>query len=167
MMKYYLPAGVLLLAAAAAATADEPRPTDKSALGRLVIEGKAVHRLSLETADFRLIELTPTEGGAALPAGRYEVVGVTLQGGRLVHRGLPGRDEDWFELRPGETHHLKVGAPLRPEVHVSRLGNRLTMGYGLIDAAGREYVGRHDAQPPTVTILRDGEPIASGRFEYG
>jgi hypothetical protein len=103
-----------------------------------------------------------------LPPGRYWVEQVELEGGYESSSNY-SRDDGWFELAPGRPHQLVVGAPLSPQVSVTRHGRFLEMDYGLVDAAGRSYTwssGRRPA-PPEFTVYRNDEVLGSGSFEYG
>ena len=54
-------------------------------------------------------------------------------------RTIIARDDEWFELAPGKPHQLVIGAPLSPQVTVTRHGKFLEMDCDLVDAAGRSY----------------------------
>jgi hypothetical protein len=155
---------LLPLLSAVAAENQPGRPA--TARCELILDGKAIDGVNLETTDFRFIEAKPAGGVILLPPGRYRVAGARLDGGRFHHHYRPEAPGDWFELQPGKPHRLALGAPLRPVVQVKRRGSRLMLDYVLVDGAGREYAGR-GSNPARFTIFRDGRQVGTGRFEYG
>lgn len=137
--------------------------------GQCVIQvmGQAVESITLvaEEGDGRQIMLR--SGRAKLPPGRYRVQAVQLKGG---YYAMMLGDQEWLTLSPGKPHVLRAGAPLTAHVAAVRQGRLLELNYELRDVAGRSYSPlRADRQPspPEFTILRDGQTIHSGAFQYG
>lgn len=143
---------------------------------RLTIEGRGIERLTLVEAndddDLRNEKVTKIERPGAivsLPAGKYRVQEVELKGGFSCHEYFAS-DDDWIHVAVGQSPVVKAGAPLTPKVSVKRTGRVLAIDYELVDAAGRTYTpGTADrrAKPPTFTVLKNGQTIGSGTFEYG
>lgn len=104
----------------------------------------------------------------SLPAGRYFVREVELTGGFQCYCWL-GDDDDWITLPASPPPVVKVGAPLTPQIQVERSGRLLKLDFQLVDAAGRGYSPKDEdaVAPPKFTILKNGQTIGSGSFEYG
>jgi len=141
---------------------------------RLTIKGRGIERLTLVEAndDLRNEKVTQIERPGAsisLPAGKYRVQRVELKGGLSCHTYFASEDV-WIHVAPGQSPVVKVGAPLTPKVRVSRAGRVLAIDYELVDAAGRTYTPEtadRRAKPPTFTVLKNGQSIGSGSFEFG
>jgi hypothetical protein len=75
----------------------------------------------------------------------------------------------WTQVSPDKSPVLKIGAPLKPTVHIARQGRVLTLDYKLLDAEGRNYSKRdtNGFPPPKFTVRKDGRIVGSGVFEYG
>ena len=105
-----------------------------------------------------------------LPAGRYRVEQVELDGGYVSWGGM-AQSEQWFDLAPGESQRLVVGAPLTQHVDVSRHGKFLEMSYQLTDQAGREYSHMSESEqlpdPPRFTAYKGNRVLGSDSFAYG
>ena len=105
-----------------------------------------------------------------LPAGKYRVENVELDGGYRL-KARHGRNDDWLELAPGKPCELVVGAPLSPQVTVKRHGRYLQLDYDLVDAAQRSYtkVANDGAKltRPRFTVSKGNEVLGSESFEYG
>jgi hypothetical protein len=105
-----------------------------------------------------------------LPAGKYRVENVELEGGYRL-KARHGRNDDWLELAPDKPCELIVGAPLSPQVTVKRHGRYLQMDYDLVDAAQRSYtkVANDGAKltRPRFTVSKGNEVLGSESFEYG
>ncbi len=68
------------------------------------------------------------------------------------------------EVKP---YDLKVGDPLIPSVTATRDGRSLRLDYQLLDSAGLSYKQEAHGQPPSFSIYKGDELIASGSFSYG
>ena len=142
-------------------------PASKPAVCQLRIEGRAIERLVLADESQETTELARPAESVPLPAGRYFVREVELTNGFRCYAWIGG-EEDWIQVPADPTPVVKVGAPLTPKVSVQRAGRLLKLDYELVDAAGRRYTPKDDAAaPPQFTILKNGQTIGSGSFEYG
>jgi hypothetical protein len=56
---------------------------------------------------------------------------------------------------------------LTPHVRVTRQGRLLRLDYELLDARGTKTVLDPSGPKPHFEILRDGQQLAAGDFEYG
>jgi hypothetical protein len=68
---------------------------------------------------------------------------------------------------PARPNRLPSGAELRPVVKATRQGRTLKLEYKLLDAAGRNWAGRHRAKEPRFTVYKGNRQIGSGSFRYG
>lgn len=137
--------------------------------GGLAIQGRAIERLTLVDANDKVTAIERPQESILLPAGKYRVQQVELQGGFSCHEYFAS-DDAWIHVAAGRTPVLKVGAPLTPQVSVKRTGRVLTVDYELVDAAGRTYAPGNDnrrTKPPAFAVLKNGRTIGSGSFEYG
>ena len=133
---------------------------------RLKIEGRGIERLTLVDANEQPTQIERPGESVPLPAGRYRVQQVELQGGFRCHEFAASEDA-WLQVAPDQSPVLKAGAPLTPRVRVKREARLLTLQYELVDAAGRHYTPDDKDSPPQFSIFKDGRPIDSGSFEYG
>ena len=156
-----------------------PTTTGQPGLCELRIEGHSIVSLTLLKATARPSDGTEQLAGERhmrpghslwLPAGRYRVTGVEVEGGYQFDE-RSGPQDAWFELAPGTSHALAIGAPLAPRVTVKRHGRFLEMDADLVDAAGRSYLYvRQEGQrppPPQFTVYKNEEVLGSDSFEYG
>lgn len=149
----------------------ESPPTPKAdavaANYQLRIEGRGIERLVLVDENQKPTEFAKPGGSVSLPAGRFFVRKVELTGGFQCYDWLDD-DEDWITLPASSPPVVKVGAPLTPQVHIQRAGRLLQLDYQLVDAAGRGYSPDDDTvPPPKFSVLKNGQTIGSGSFEYG
>jgi hypothetical protein len=135
----------------------------------LAIEGSSIQSVSLVAEDRGNRPILLRRGRATLPPGRYRVQSVELEGG---YRAILYEKPEQFTLAPDRPYVFRAGAPLTARVEAVRQGRMLELNYKLTDVAGRSYApqaltpaGRSTA--PQFTILRDGQSIHSGAFEYG
>jgi len=133
---------------------------------QLNIDGKFIEKLILDVEGGGTKELARPASSVSLPAGRYRVRQVELEG-KYRCSIFAAKKDDWFRLSPNQSHHLKVGAPLTPKVSATRQGRLIEIDYELLDACGRSYSARRRANPPTFAVFKDGQEIGSGTFEYG
>lgn len=141
-----------------------------SSLGELKLEGKFIRRLVLESGH-SLVLLDLPKPSVSIPTGKYHLQDLLLE----IDEAEIFRAEK-FTARTGEISIsetepaiLKIGGPLEGTVEVNRIGNVLEMNYHLVGGGGHGYrslQGRPD-NPPTFAIYKDGQKIASGKFEYG
>jgi hypothetical protein len=142
-------------------------PASKPAVCQLRIEGRAIERLVLADESQETTELARPAESVPLPAGRYFVREVELTNGFRCYAWI-GDDDDWIQVPADPAPVVKVGAPLTTKVSVQRAGRLLTLDCELVDAAGRRYTPRdHTTAPPQFKIVKNGQTIGSGSFEYG
>lgn len=141
-------------------------PPAAAAVYPLRIEGRGIERLEFADEDQKPTVFTKPGASVSLPAGRYFVREVELTGGFECYGWLD--DGGWITLPADSPPVVKAGAPLTPKVQLKRAGRLLQLDYQLVDAAGRGYSPDEDAvPPPTFRILKNGQTIGSGSFEYG
>lgn len=136
---------------------------------QLNIEGQAIERLTLVDAGEKETAIERPGKSISLPAGKYRLRDVELQGGFSCHEYFAS-DDDWIHVAAGQSAVLKAGAPLTPRISVKRSGRVLTIDHELADAAGRTYTPGTEnrrAKPPAFTVFKNGQTIGSGSFEYG
>jgi len=158
----------------------QPLPVQNQApLCELQIDGHSIQSLTL-LGDSPEIGLDGEYAGTQrflrpgksvlLPAGRYHVLDVTLEGGFEAHENFLDARQ-WIDVSPDTPCKLAIGAPLSPRVSVQRHGRFLEMDCDLVDAGGRSYVASdgvaRQAPPPAFTVYKDGQVLGSGSFEYG
>ncbi len=150
---------------AALGAASTSGATASPAMATLEIAGQGIERLTLEAGRGQpartLVRPSPT---VSLPPGDYRVQHVELAGGFSF---VAPSQEPWFTLRPGETHRIILGAPLRPTVRAERQGHFLQLDYELRDAGGRLCQSAVRQDPPRFTIEHNGEVVATGVFQFG
>jgi hypothetical protein len=158
---------VFVLTAAGLARGAEPAGTPPaSPAGWLVIAGKGVTDVRLDQRIGPCMHRTPVDGKVSLTPGEYRLTTIQL-GGNYGAYCRDGKEEDWFQLGPGESRTVRIGAPLTPTVRVQRQGRLLRLDYQLLDAEGWNYSPQDRMNPPEFRVYRDGEEIGSGSFEYG
>jgi len=147
--------------------AEPPGPSSPDC--ELKSRGHSVTQLWLEVHGAANRQVLRPGRSVLLPAGRYRVLQVLLDGGRYAHvRQSP--EEEWFELAPGRPHELVVGAPLSRRLTATRQGRFLELGWDLVDAAGRTYsvkTGLDCPAPPKFAVFQGDRKIGSGSFRYG
>jgi hypothetical protein len=152
---------------------------DQPGLCELRIEGQSIRQLTLLRDDPQLGQNAENLSAQtfdrpgqnlSLPAGRYRVANVQLEEGYQCGVDY-ARTNEWFELKPGTPYQLVVGAPLFPQVTVTRHGKFLEMDCELVDGSGRIYSWSNQLvtrpAPPWFTVYKDDKVIGSGSFEYG
>jgi hypothetical protein len=151
---------LLLLAGGVKAGEAAKKRAAGSANGQLVIEGRHIETLILEKPNGDSQTINRPGSTVSLPAGQYKLFSVTLTGGFQSYLMQS------FTLSPGKPYHVKVGAPLTPQLEASRQGRVLELDYALVDAGGGEY-RPEDADPPRFTVYNGDQVVGSGAFEYG
>ena len=146
----------------------EAQEADKrnSAMGELKLEGKYIERLDLRRKDGPMEKFNRPEETIKLPAGKYQVWEIHLKGGYSCY---PRRSPkiDWITVGPEQSAVLKVGAPLKQTVKVQRRGKVLMLNYELLGTGGEKYTSGNRSKPPTFTVYKGDEKIASDKFEFG
>jgi len=155
-----------------AAQEEGPGPAPGTGACELDIEGSHISRLTLESQDGRIRHIASPGPRLSLPAGKYCVRQVNLEGG-YQFIDLSDTVPRWltlarrFTLTPESPYQLKVGAPLKPSVRVTRWGRFLRLDYQLLDAGRRPYRSEQRTNPPWFTVYQGDREIGSGSFEYG
>lgn len=138
--------------------------------GELHLTGQFIKKLVLERyGEENPISLEFPGPTVLLPEGRYRWVEVTL-GSR--EKDAPSFSayaygSQWINVTESRPATLRIGGPLKPELFADRNGDKITMSHRLSDAAGHSYSPASSARLPRFTVFRDGQPIATGQFEYG
>jgi len=134
-------------------------------------------------SDYGIHNLSGAQGKWQVPAGKYQVVQVSLSradaaGAKwtLSGRGFDGKAGD-IEVRPAETLAMKFGPPLVAKVRVTPFAgtDQVGISYAVKGQAGELYgpVARNDKQTapppqPELKILDEsGKVLAAGKFEFG
>jgi hypothetical protein len=134
-------------------------------------------------SDYGIHNLSGAQGKWQVPAGKYQVVQVSLSradaaGAKwtLSGRGFDGKAGD-IEVRPAETLAMKFGPPLVAKVRVTPFAgtDQVGISYAVKGQAGELYgpVARNDKQTapppqPELKILDEsGKVLAAGQFEFG
>jgi hypothetical protein len=170
---FLAPLGFLRLALGlSSAEARVPAPKGKAAVSRpevadcrLQLDGKFIARLMLMDGKDKVRELATPGRWVSLPAGKYRLDLVELNGGFSSYGS--GEGLEWFQLAPGKTHRLNIGAPLTPKIEVSRSGRILELDYALLDAGGRRYSRSGRTDPPQFAVFKGDRKVGSGTFRYG
>jgi hypothetical protein len=136
-------------------------------LGELKLEGRSVVRLILRREDNNEREtFRRPEQVIKLPTGKYSVQEVHLDGGYICYASR-GPKRHLVTVTADEPATLKIGAPLKPTVKVSRQGRLLLMNYELLGVGGEQYTDGNRSDPPTFTVYRGEKEIFSDKFEFG
>jgi hypothetical protein len=165
---------------------DAVQKTKIPATGQLKIAGNAVEKLILakkgddpQNPACQII-IQNLGSTVSLPTGDYTLGTIELKGGYRCDVPLEvidGRDRSrvlqgsqGFRIKPDQPYVLKVGAPLKPKVAVSRTHRRLHLTHRFLDGLTLElYSGsyRNRDNRPRFTVYCNGRVVGSGSFEYG
>ncbi len=138
-----------------------------SALGELKLEGESIVRLILRReGDNEREEFRRPEQIVELPTGKYSVQEVHLDGGYICYASR-GQTRRRVSVTADEPATLKIGGPLKQTVKVNRQGRLLMMNHELVGVDGEQYTSGNSGEPPTFTVYRGDEEIASDKFEFG
>ena len=141
--------------------------SDNQTTGSLKIEGKYIERLILRRQDNnKSEEFRRPEQIIKLPTGKYYLHEVHLQGSYICYASRVSKRLQ-INITPDETATLKIGAPLKQIIKISRQGRNLAMNYELIGVGSEKYISRERNKPPTFTVYKGEQKIASDKFEYG
>jgi hypothetical protein len=121
------------------------------------------------------VTLSPEDRTALLAPGRYRWNSVIVRDqSKNLKFSAYNFNNDWFVMTRGVTKTLKIGAPLKQALKVSRSGALLNFDYKLLGAAGESYTPyQPELKPPErpkypgLSIHKAGEEIHSGSFRYG
>lgn len=163
---------VFLGSGLSAAQREGPGSAPGAGACELDIAGSHIDRLTLENQNGHIRHIASPGPRLSLPAGKYCVRQVNLEGGYQFIGSSDGEPR-WFTLArrftltPESPYQLKVGAPLKPSVRATRWGRFLRLDYQLVDAGRRPYRSEQRTNPPRFTVYRGDREIGSGSFEYG
>jgi len=134
-------------------------------MGELKLEGKHIQQLVLQSRDGKRERFDKPGESITLPAGKYRLQEVHLEGGYVSRiRIVP---DDWVTADKDKPAVLKVGAPLKQTVKAQRQGSVLVLNYELLGIGGEIYTDRDTSKPPTFTVYKGDKEIASDKFEFG
>jgi hypothetical protein len=135
------------------------------ATGELKLEGKSIIRLILRRQDNNeREEIRRPEQITELPTGKYYLHEVHLKGSYICQASRVSKRLQ-INITPDETASLKIGAPLKQIIKVSKQGRNLAMNYELIGMGGEKYTG--GGKQPSFTIYKGEKEILSDKFKYG
>ena len=135
-------------------------------LGELKLEGEHVERLVLQRKDGHTERFDRPGETFKLPVGQYRLLESYLNGGFDCFQGA-GPQSKWITIAENAPAVLKIGAPLNQTLTVKRQGKVLVLDYKLLGIGGETYTNENRNKPPSLTVYRGDQEIASGQFAYG
>jgi hypothetical protein len=141
-----------------------------SPLAELILDGNSIQRLVLESADAGLVVLDTPAKPISLPAGKYRIQSIALQGSLPYTINASNVSQiPAFTLTAGAPYHLKAGGPLRSGVTAVPSGSLLKLSYDLKGMGGESYsvANLNRSQPPKWIVYKGDHQVASGYFTYG
>ncbi len=138
----------------------------RSTLGELKLEGQHVESIVLWGKDGQTERFDKPGETIELPVGQYRLLESHLDGGYDCFQGA-GPQSKWISIAENAPAVLKIGAPLNQTLTVKRQGKVLTLDYKLIGIGGEAYTSAERSNPPSLTVYRGDQEIASGQFAYG
>lgn len=136
------------------------------AQGELKLDGKYIKRLTLEREHSDKVTFNQPAESIKVAVGKYRLREVQLENGYTCREWMVP-DQNWVEVGEDKPAVLKVGAPLKQIVKATRQGRVLVLDYKLLGTGSEPYVRDNRSNPPTFTVYKGDERIASGTFEYG
>ncbi len=135
-------------------------------MGELKIEGKFIKLLVLDSKEGDAKEIREPGESVKLPAGKYRVQEVYLEGGFTCRpHQIPNRD--WVIVAADNPAVLKLGAPLKQKVIVKHRGTLLVLSHELVGIGGEKYTRLSRDNLPKFAIHKGQERIGDGSSEYG
>ena len=148
-------------------TAVCPCHAQDSTMGEIKLEGKSINRLILRREDNNgREEFRRPRQIIKLPTGKYRMDEVHLEGGYICY-GYREPKRLLVNVTSDEQVTMKIGAPLKQIINVSRQGRILKMNYELLGVGGEKYTSGNRGKPPTFTVYRGDKEIASDKFRFG
>lgn len=146
----------------------QARQADERAAGRgeIKLEGEHVERVVLRREGGRTENFEQPGETIELREGRYKLIESHLKGGYVCFQGT-GTQNPWITVATGEPAVLKVGAPLKQTLKVKRRGKALALDYKLLGIGGEAYARADRSNPPSFTVYKGDQEIASRQFAYG
>lgn len=138
----------------------------RSTLGELKLEGEHVERLVLQRKDGHTERFDKPGETIKLPVGEYLLLESHLDGGYFCFQGA-GPQSKWITITENAPAVLKIGAPLNQTLTVKRQGKVLVLDYKLLGIGGETYTNENRNKPPSFTVYKGDQEIASGQFAYG
>jgi hypothetical protein len=140
-----------------------PPPAPEGAC-QFIVDGEGIEKLILvQASSGKRYTVDVTALTVSLATGKYWVEQVTLKGGySYTYSDIMER----FALTPDAPYHFRPGE-LTPHVDAKRQGRLIKLDYRLTDTDGRRCIHTDYSSPPRFSVLKDGQEIASGSFEYG
>jgi hypothetical protein len=144
-----------------------PSPDQGQKVGELNLQGQHIQRLVLSQKDGSRKKFDKPGETIKLAIGEYRLQEASLEGGYSCGITRPISDADWVTIAEDKPAVLKVGAPLKQTVEVTRQGSLLLLNYKLLGAGGEAYTSDNRSDPPAFTVYKGDKKIASCKFEYG
>jgi hypothetical protein len=147
-----------------------PTTSRYSLPGELRLVGEHVERLVLDFQDGSTQTYDRPGKTIMLPAGRYRLNEVTLEGGFRREQDLAYAEWDdatSIVVTAGKPVQLNAGGPLRQIVKVDKDSRHLRMEHNFVGLGGERYFSPDGSKPPAFTIYRGDKKVASGQFEPG
>jgi hypothetical protein len=138
----------------------------RSTLGELKLEGEHVERLVLQRKDGHTERFDQPGEVVELPVGEYQLLESHLDGGYNCFQGV-GPQNIWITIAQNAPAVLKVGTPLNQTLEVKRQGRTLALDYKLLGVGGEAYTQEDRSNPPSFTVYKGDQEIASGQLAYG
>ncbi|MHC4369884.1 MAG: hypothetical protein ACYSW8_19915 [Planctomycetota bacterium] len=150
-------------------TSPLPHSTTKPSLpGELRLGGEHIERLVLECEDGPDKTFEQPGESIMLPAGRYRLREVILEGGFRRERDsiYPEWDDSTsIVVIAGRPIQLNIGGPVRHLLTAEKDSGYLRMEYRFVGIGGGRYFSAEPGEPPAFTVYRDDKPVTSGEFE--
>jgi hypothetical protein len=138
----------------------------EQAKGELKLEGKHVERLVLWRKDGHTEMFDQPGEVVELPVGQYLLMESHLDGGYSCIQGTVPQNK-WITIDENKPAVLKVGAPLKQTLEVKRQGRTLALDSKLLGIGGEGYAKANRSNPPSFTVYKGDQEIASGQLAYG
>jgi len=138
----------------------------KSTLGELKLESEHVERFILWRKDGHIERFNQPGEVVELPVGQYHLMESHLDGGYSCIQGAVPQNK-WITIDENKPAVLKVGAPLKQTLEVKRQGKVLVLDYKLLGIGGEAYTHEDRSNPPSFTVYKGDQEIASGQLAYG
>lgn len=146
-----------------------PTATPKPPLpGEIRLGGEHIERLVVDCHDGSTKTFERPGKTITLPAGRYKLRELTLEGG--FSRDPESINPGWDDTLPivvaaKRPVILNTGGPLRQIVKVEKDSRYLRMEHNFVGVGGERYFSAGQSKPPVFTIYRGDKKVASGQFE--
>ena len=148
--------------------------TRSSPPGELRLGGEHIERLVLNCEDGPAKTFERPGKSIMLPAGRYRLRQLILEGGFTHDAPEPmdfeSMDSEWDDAtsivvtaaRPAK---LNIGGPIRHWLKVRKDTRYLSMQYNRVGVGGERYLPAGPGKPPVFTVYRGNKKVGSGQLE--